>query len=53
MTNEPVKPPAPNPKPRVVGYGFSCGSGPCKVFRVIDGTPLPKLPALPERETKP
>jgi hypothetical protein len=33
-------------KPRVIGYGFTCRSGPCKVFRVYDNEPeLPKLPA--------
>ncbi len=40
-------------KPRVVGYGFSCGSGSCKLFKVCANEPeLPKLPAPPRPEPK-
>lgn len=49
MTNEPATPPAPKPKPRVVGYGFACGGGPCKTFRIYENKPtLPKLPVPTE-----
>jgi hypothetical protein len=40
------EPKAPAATPRVGGYGFACGGGPCKTFRVFENEPtLPKLPA--------
>jgi len=47
MSDEKEAPPAPKAKP--VRYGFSCGSGPCRTFRVYENEPeKPKLPALAE-----
>lgn len=52
MPTEPVnqKPAPPAAKPKIVGYGFSCGSGrPCKVFNVYENeAEPPKLPAPTE-----